>query len=106
MTELGLEVKAFREAKYRCSSLRCRVRVDLIGWVYELEISEILLTVDLGNELSQYGIIAFMCTVASQRVGCGCTVWTFTTLGKCRLGLSLGLRPMKTHSSNQEMKSN
>ena len=27
--DLGLEVKAFREARYRCSSLRCRVRVDL-----------------------------------------------------------------------------
>ena len=29
-----------------------------------------------------------------------------TTLGECGLSLSLGLRPMKTHSSNQEMKSN
>ena len=29
--DLGLEVKAFREAKYRCSFLGCRVRVDLIG---------------------------------------------------------------------------
>ena len=57
-------------------------------------------------EVSQYGIIAFMCTVTSRRVGCGCMVWSFTTLGECRLGLSLGLRPMKTHSSNQEMKSN
>ena len=33
--ELGLEVKAFREAKYRCSSLGCRARVDLIGRDYE-----------------------------------------------------------------------
>ena len=33
--ELGLEVKAFREAKYRCSSLGCRVIVDLIGRDYE-----------------------------------------------------------------------
>ena len=44
--DLGLEVKAFREARYRCSSLGCRVRVDLIGRDYELEISEILLGVD------------------------------------------------------------
>ena len=44
--ELGLEVKAFREAKYRCSSLGCRVRVDLIGRNYECEISQILLMVD------------------------------------------------------------
>ena len=53
--------------------------------------------------VSQYGIIAFMCTVTSRRVGCGCTVWSFTTLGEFRLRLSLGLRPMKTHSSIQEM---
>ena len=33
--DLGLEVKAFREAGYRCSSLGCRVRVDLIGRNYE-----------------------------------------------------------------------
>ena len=33
--DLGLEVKAFREARYRCSSLGCRVRVYLIGRDYE-----------------------------------------------------------------------
>ena len=44
--DLGLEVKAFREASYRCSSLGCRVRVDLIRRDYELEISKILLKVD------------------------------------------------------------
>ena len=56
--------------------------------------------------VSQYGIIAFVCTVTSSRVGCGCTVWSFTTLGEYGLSLSLVLRPMKTHSSIQEMKSN
>ena len=56
--------------------------------------------------VSQYGTIEFMCMVTSRRVGCGCTVGTFTTLGECGLSLSLGLRPMKTHSSNQEMKCN
>ena len=104
--DLGLKVEAFREAKCICSSLGCRVRVDLIGQDYELEISETLLMVDPGNGLSRYGIVAFMCTVTSRRVGCGCTVWSFTTLGNCGLSLSLGLCPMKTHSSNQEMKSN
>ena len=44
--DFGLEVKAFREARYRCSSLGCRVRVDLIGRDYELEIYDILLMVD------------------------------------------------------------
>ena len=33
--DLGLEVKAFREARSRCSSLGCRMRVDLIGRDYE-----------------------------------------------------------------------
>ena len=56
--------------------------------------------------LSHYSIIAFMCTMTSRRVGCGCTVRSFTTLSECGLSLSLGLRPMKTHSSIQEMKSN
>ena len=45
--------------------------------------------------LSQYYIITFMCTVTSHRVGRGCTVWSFTTLGECGLSLSLGLRPMR-----------
>ena len=49
----------------------------------------------------QYGMIAFVCTVISCRVGCACTVRSFTTLGECGLSLSLGLRPMKTHSSIQ-----
>ena len=33
--DLGLEVKAFREDWYRCSSLGYRVRFDLIGRDYE-----------------------------------------------------------------------
>ena len=56
--------------------------------------------------VSQFGIIACTCTETSCRVGCGCMVWSFTTLGECGLSSSLGLRPIKTHSWNQEMKSN
>ena len=52
---LGLEVEAFREARCRCSSLGCGVRVDLIGRDYELEISEILLMVDLWD----WGVIVW-----------------------------------------------
>ena len=44
--DLGLEVKAFREARYRCSSPGCRVKVDRIGRDCELEISKIMLRVD------------------------------------------------------------
>ena len=43
---LGLEVEAFRETRYGCSSLGCGVRVGMIGRDCELEISEILLMVD------------------------------------------------------------
>ena len=42
--------------------------------------------------------------IASSRVWVHSMV--ITTLGECELGLSLGLSPMKTHSLNQEMKSN
>ena len=47
-----------------------------------------------------------MCTVTLCRVGCGCTVWLFTTLGECGLSLSLGLRAIKTHSANYKMRNN
>ena len=50
------------------------------------------------DRVSRYGIIAFVCKVTSRRVGCGCMVRSFTTFGECGLSLSLGLRPMKTHS--------
>ena len=33
------------------------------------------------DKVSQYGISAFVCTVTSRRVGCGCTTRSFTTLG-------------------------
>ena len=53
--------------------------------------------------VSQYDIFAFVCTVTSHRVGCWCTVRSFTTLGEYELSLFLGLRPIKTHSSIQGM---
>ena len=48
---LGLEVKAFREARCGCSSLRRGVRVDMMGRDCELEISETLLMVDLRDSM-------------------------------------------------------
>ena len=50
MTDLGLEVEVFREARCGCSSLGRRVRVNLIGRDCELEIPEILLIVDPRGE--------------------------------------------------------
>ena len=61
-------------------------------------ISKILLMVEPGLGVTKYSIIAFVCTITSRRVWCGCTVRSFTTLGECGLSLSLGLRPKKTHS--------
>ena len=49
VTYLNLEVKAFREAMCGCSSLGCRVRINLIGRDCELEISKILLMVRGGG---------------------------------------------------------
>ena len=103
MTNLDLEVEAFREATCGCSSLGCKVRVDLIDRDCELEISEILLMVDPQGGSHRVGC---GCTVTSRRVECGCMEWSFIALGDCGLSLSLGLCPRKTHSSNQEMKRN
>ena len=47
------------------------------------------------DRVSRYGIIACVCTVTSGRVGCGCTVRSFTTHGEWGVELSLGLRPMR-----------
>ena len=47
MIDLGLEVEAFGEAMCGCSSLGCRVRVDLIGKGWELKISRIFLIGEL-----------------------------------------------------------
>ena len=57
--------------------------------------------VDTGIGCHSMALLRFVCTVTSRRVGCGCTVRSFTTLSECGLSLSLGLRPMKTHSSIQ-----
>ena len=50
VTDLDLEVEAFRETICGCSSLECRVRVDWIGRDCELQIFEIHLMVDPQGE--------------------------------------------------------
>ena len=56
VTDLGLEVEAFREARCGCFYLGCRVRVDLIGQDCELEISEIMLMVDTRGDRIESGV--------------------------------------------------
>ena len=56
--ELGLEVEALEEPLYVSSSLGIRARIGMICRGYELEISRILLTVDLRvMDMSEFDVI-------------------------------------------------
>ena len=58
MRELGLEVETSEKALYVSSPLRTRVRLDLICQGCELEISGVLLTVDLRvMDMSKFDVI-------------------------------------------------
>ena len=59
--ELGLEVETLEEPLYVSSPLGTRVSIDLICRGYELEISGILLTVDLRvMDMSEFDVILGM----------------------------------------------
>ena len=61
MKDLGLEVETFEEPLHVSSALGTRVNVDKICRDYELEISEILLTVDLRvMDMSEFDVILGM----------------------------------------------
>ena len=71
--DLGLEVEAFREAMCGCSSLGCRVRVGKMCRDHELEISRILLTVDLRvMDMSEFDVILGMDWLTTYRVVIDC----------------------------------
>ena len=58
MKELGLEVETLEKSLHVSSSLGTRVSVELICRDYELEISGILLTVDLRvMDMSEFDVI-------------------------------------------------
>ena len=58
MKDLGLEVETLEESLHMSSSLETRVSVDQICQGYELEISWILLTVDLWvMDMSEFDVI-------------------------------------------------
>ena len=71
--ELGLEVEAFEEPLYVSSSLRIRARIRMIGRGYELEISRILLTVNLRvMDMSEFNVVLGMDWLTTYRVVIDC----------------------------------
>ena len=73
MIELGLEVKAFEEPLYVSSPLGIRVRIGMICRGCELEISGILLTVDLRvMDMLEFEVILRMNWLTAYRVVIDC----------------------------------
>ena len=71
--ELGLEVETLEKLLYVSSPLGTRVSVDLICWDCELEISEILLTVDISvMDMSEFDVILGMDWLMAHRVVIDC----------------------------------
>ena len=66
---LGLEVKTLKEPLYVNPSLGARVSEDMISWGYQLEILEILLTVDLRvMDISEFDVILRMDWLTAHRI--------------------------------------
>ena len=73
MIELGLKVEALEEPLYVSSPLGIRARIGMICRGCELEISEILLTVDLRvMDMSEYDITLGMDWLTAYRVVIDC----------------------------------
>ena len=71
--ELGLEVETLEEPLYVSSPLGTRVSINLICRGCELEISEILLTVDLRvMDMSEFDVILGMDWLTAYRVVIDC----------------------------------
>ena len=69
MDVLGLEVETLYESLHVSSPLGIRVRIDQICWDCELEISGILLTVDLRvMDISEFDVILGMDWLIAHRV--------------------------------------
>ena len=85
--ELGLEVEALEEPLYVSSPLGIRARIGKICRGRELEISGILLTVDLRvMDMSEFGIIFRMDWLTAYRVVIDCErrrVTAYTQDGTC-----------------------
>ena len=87
MKELGLEVETLEKSLHVSSLLGTRVRVDQICWDCELEISRILLTVDLRvMDMSKFDVIIGMDWLTAHRVVIDYDrrrVTTYTQDGSC-----------------------
>ena len=71
--ELGLEVEALEEPFYVSSPLGIRARIGMICRGFELEISRILLTVDLRvMDMSKFNVILGMDWLTTYRVVIDC----------------------------------
>ena len=71
--ELGLEVEALEEPLYASSPLGIRARIGMICRGFELEISRILLTVDLRvMDMSEFDVIFGMDWLTAYRVVIDC----------------------------------
>ena len=85
--ELGLEVETLEELMHVNSPLRTRVSVDLICQGCELEISGILLTLDLRvMDMTEFDIILGMDWLTTHRfiIDCECgRVTAYTQDGTC-----------------------
>ena len=77
---LGLEVKTLDEPLHVSSPLGTKVRIDRICWGCELEISGILLTMDLlVMDMSEFEVILEMDWLITQRVVIDCDCMRVTT---------------------------
>ena len=80
MRELGLEVETLEKSLYVSSPLGTRVSVDMICRGYELEISGILLTMDLRvMDMSEFDVILGMDWLTSHQVVIDCEHRRVTT---------------------------
>ena len=71
--ELGLEVEALEEPLYVSSPLGIRARIGMVCRGFELEISGILLTVDLRvMDMSEFNVILGMDWLIAYRVVIDC----------------------------------
>ena len=88
MIELGLEIEALEEPLYVSSPLGIRARIGMICRGCELEISGILLTVDLRvMDMSEFDVILRMDWMTAYRVviDCECRRVTAYTRGGTRV---------------------